>query len=121
MLTAGLLLRPLRRVRGQVSGGTNSRRIVVISTQVPRARAGGGGGQGQLRAGRAAPQLPRGHREAGEGWRHVLHAVTCHLHVSSCYRSASPASSWTPRAAGTASSGASGSNMFASIHTASEM
>ena len=61
----------------------NSERIVVISTQVPRARAGGGGGQGQLRAGRAAPQLPRGHREAGEGWRHVYMQsrvmCTCHL------------------------------------------
>ena len=53
--------------------------MVIIPTQVPRARAGGGGGQGQLGAGRAAPQLPRGHRQTGEGG-HVLHAVdTCHM------------------------------------------
>ena len=53
--------------------------MVTISSQVPRARAGGGGGQGQLGAGRAAPQLPRGHRQTGEGG-HVLYAVdTCYM------------------------------------------
>ena len=99
--------------------------MVIIPTQVPRARAGGGGGQGQLRAGRAAPQLPRGHRQTGEGG-HVSRADTCYMKwsravTSSCYRLASPAPSSTPRAAGTVSSGVSHSNMFVSTHTASEM